>query len=436
MEDAVRALGVRQKMLVILLTVLLCAVGLSSAVTLQSQQEELYRAVQLRGEEVVKHAANALALYAVSYDYQSIQLLLDELIDGPQIEHAHVTSAKGNIMATAGPPALESGQRPTFSRDIRFDDRVVGRLTLELDDADIVRRVTEARNDLLLRELLLVIAVAVAEFLALSYLIARPLEVMDSVLARNAKSEGHIPHRIPLTSRDEFGRLATHFNTLRDRFNDTQQQLRSRVEAADAQLVQTNQTLRLQSEKLRKANRRLVELSLTDSLTGLYNRRHFEDVMIAQLEDVQADQTPCSLLLIDVDHFKRINDTFGHSVGDAVLRHFGRLLQDGVRQNDVACRVGGEEFAIACKQTDGEDAFRLAERLRAAAEARPFIEDATRVPFTVSVGIATARQRPARLDDVFRQADEALYTSKQQGRNRVTRYSPDIDTPLAADHAT
>lgn len=422
-------LGIRHKMLLILITVLAVALTGSGWLTLQRQERDLYDAIQLRGQEVVKHAANALALYAVSYDYHSIQILLDELVESPDIVHAHVTSLKGNVMATVGPRGSATTKRPAFQRTIRFDNRTVGTLTVELDDADLVRRVTESRNAFLIRELILVLLVAIGEFLALSFVIARPVSIINRALEKNMDAQDRIRHRIPIKSADEFGRLADHFNHMRARLNQAQAQLRSRINAADAQLVQTNQTLVLQSEKLKKANQRLVELSLTDALTGLYNRRHFEEVMTTQLNDPDLQDVPCSLLIIDIDHFKHINDAYGHALGDAVLKHFAAQLSEGVRQNDIACRIGGEEFAVACRQTSYSEAIRLAERLREAADQGALARDGLRVSFTISVGVTTVTDRPTRLDDAFKQADQALYVSKDRGRNRVTHY---VDHALEA----
>lgn len=415
-------LGIRQKMLAILMTVLLVAIGTSGWFTLQKQEKDLYEAIQLRGEEVVKHASQALALYAVSYDYHSIQILLDEIITSPDIIHTHVTSAKGNIMATAGPIARDGEQRPTFTRKIRFEDRVVGELSVELDPQDIVRRVEENRNDLLFRELVLIILVAIGEFLGLSYFIARPVSVISDSLEESIGDDGRIRKEIPIRSRDEFGRLAGQFNMMREQLNRAHEKLQSRIEAADARLLETNKALRQQSDELRDMNRKLIELSITDALTGLYNRRHFEEVILQELAHSKRQSLPCSLMIIDIDHFKRINDSYGHAVGDEVLRSFAQVIRGSIRQQDIPCRIGGEEFLVACRHTSEQEAMRLAERLRQAAEFSPFQLDDIVIPFTVSIGVTTHEGDATSLEDVFKHADRALYHSKESGRNRVTHH--------------
>jgi len=415
--------GIRHKMLAILMTVLLVALSTSGWLTLQKQEQDLYDAIQIRGQEVVKHAAHAMALYAVSYDYHSIQILLDEIITSPDIIHTHVTSAKGNIMATAGPAADSNEYRPTFLRSIQFDSRPVGELTIQLDPRDIVRRVEENRNELLLRELVLIVLVAIGEFIALSYFIARPVSVISDSLEANVDQDGRIRNKIPIRSNDEFGRLSGQFNLMREQLNKAHKQLHSRIEAADVRLIETNQALLEQSEELTKVNRRLMELTVTDDLTGLYNRRHFEEVMDQEMTHSRRQKQPCSLMIMDIDHFKKINDTYGHAVGDEVLRSFAQIIRDTIRQNDIPCRIGGEEFVVACRQTSKNEAMRLAERLRKAAEYTPFQLDDLAIPFAISVGVTTTSSDEDTLDSVFKLADRALYHSKQHGRNRVTHYA-------------
>jgi diguanylate cyclase (GGDEF)-like protein len=128
-------------------------------------------------------------------------------------------------------------------------------------------------------------------------------------------------------------------------------------------------------------------------------------------------------MIMDIDHFKKINDTYGHAVGDEVLRSFAQIIRNTIRQNDIPCRIGGEEFVVACRQTSESEAMRLAERLRQAAVNMPFQLDDLAIPFAISVGVTTTNSAEDSLDSVFKHADRALYHSKQQGRNRVTHYA-------------
>lgn len=168
---------------------------------------------------------------------------------------------------------------------------------------------------------------------------------------------------------------------------------------------------------LLQSNRRLEELSLTDGLTHVGNRRAFEQRFGAAFEHARRYGRPMSLLLLDVDHFKGINDRFGHDVGDAVLAGVARILASGTRQTDFVARIGGEEFAILLPETALFETIQFAEKMRAAiATSSP----ATGEQVTVSIGVANVPHSPfPELAEMFRSADQALYRAKESGRNRV-----------------
>jgi diguanylate cyclase (GGDEF)-like protein len=170
--------------------------------------------------------------------------------------------------------------------------------------------------------------------------------------------------------------------------------------------------------------RGVERLASEDPLTGIANRRQFVLAGAQLLESVVRYQRPASVLVIDLDHFKAINDRYGHAAGDAVLQATARLLGEHRRGADVAARLGGEEFAMLLPETDAAGATAFAERLRAALEAMR-IPVPTAPPggvgMTMSVGVASCSAGDTALDAVLRRADEALYRAKRDGRNRVAR---------------
>ena len=199
--------------------------------------------------------------------------------------------------------------------------------------------------------------------------------------------------------------------TLQQRHTD---ELELRVLDRTSELERTMRNLEL-------ANRELAKLSVTDPLTGLPNRRYFDEVLTSEIQRGQRQQSPLSLILVDVDHFKRINDTYGHLIGDECLRLVAATLrQVVVRGTDLVARYGGEEFAVILPATPDEDARLVAERIRAAIEKTQFIHAGKRIPIHASLGIAgripLQHENSARL---IAAADEALYRAKETGRNRV-----------------
>jgi diguanylate cyclase (GGDEF)-like protein len=180
-------------------------------------------------------------------------------------------------------------------------------------------------------------------------------------------------------------------------------------EREEGQLIRRFATLAAMAYDNARRREQLSQLALTDDLTGLPNRRHFQERLAAELGRVSREGTPVSLLLLDVDDFKSVNDTLGHPAGDAVLRDLAGVLRDGVRTADVPCRSGGEEFAVILPSTDEAEAQhcaeRLLERIRSASKIR------------VSAGIASAPDDGRTVEALFQVADDRLLAAKAAGKD-------------------
>jgi diguanylate cyclase (GGDEF)-like protein len=174
----------------------------------------------------------------------------------------------------------------------------------------------------------------------------------------------------------------------------------------------------LADEKEVLALKQRYEFSVVDGLTGALNRKHFDDRLIVELAYAKRHQSEVSLLLLDVDHFKTINDRFGHQAGDSVLRQLAAAIKATLRAEDVFARYGGEEFAIIARRSGIEDAFAFAERVRKVVESSQFVHEGTPVSVTVSLGVAALNDcaEPS-VDQLVRRADSALYAAKAAGRN-------------------
>jgi two-component system, cell cycle response regulator len=175
------------------------------------------------------------------------------------------------------------------------------------------------------------------------------------------------------------------------------------------------------SERLRDNVQMSIEMAITDALTGLFNRRYMESHLAALIEQATARGKPLTALVLDIDYFKSINDTYGHDAGDDVLRDFALRIKRSIRGIDLACRYGGEEFVVVMPETDMAVAAMVAERLRRRIAAEPFsIQKGTRsVAVTISIGIAALRGREDNAASLLKRADQALYRAKRDGRNRV-----------------
>ena len=176
------------------------------------------------------------------------------------------------------------------------------------------------------------------------------------------------------------------------------------------------------AEQLRISVQTSIEMAVTDALTGLFNRRYMETHLSHLVEHSINRGKPLSALAIDVDFFKPVNDTHGHDVGDKVLQELAMRIRENIRNVDMACRVGGEEFIIILPATELHLAQKIAERIRKAIAAKPFNAGALSgtLNITVSVGLSTLAGSADKVDEFLKRADQALYRAKREGRNRVT----------------
>jgi len=186
----------------------------------------------------------------------------------------------------------------------------------------------------------------------------------------------------------------------------------------------TNEKLRQQFDEIQSLQTRLRDQALRDPLTGLFNRRQLDAVLAPEMQRSLAQSQPLSLLMIDIDHFKRINDTHGHAAGDAVLQTLAQLLQRHVRPQDLACRHGGEEFVLLLVDTPLTTASERAEALRRAFESVLVEFEGEVLSATLSCGVAAFPQHADQPHTLTACADQALYAAKLQGRNRVKVFGP------------
>jgi diguanylate cyclase (GGDEF)-like protein len=220
-------------------------------------------------------------------------------------------------------------------------------------------------------------------------------------------NEGLVGVNIPRGSNDEIGLMIDTFN-----------EMAKTITLSKAELQYKNKILNTQNDQLQDMNRKLEELSITDGLTGLFNHRHFWNIMNTELSRVNLYKGELALLLIDIDDFKRVNDQFGHAVGDLLLQSIARVLKETVRDTDIVARYGGEEFAILLPDTDRPGVEKVSEKLRQrVAELRFQVpETDITISVTISVGVSVFRGKRR---EFFNSADRALYLSKSEGKNCV-----------------
>ncbi len=240
------------------------------------------------------------------------------------------------------------------------------------------------------------------------------------LIAAGRLAQGDWSARVPYETNDSFGYLAQVFNrmaqNLQNAFEEQERQ-RLLIQARTLELEEMHRHMEELNEELRMKNAQLEQAAQTDGLTGLFNHGAFQEALRTEIQRAERLRQPLSLIMLDVDHFKQFNDTFGHPAGDEVLRQVAEVLRHQARPYDIVARYGGEEFAIILPSTPLEDALRAAERLRQAIERIPN----SHAPITASLGVAEY-QRGSMPASLLYNADSALYHAKRSGRNRVCHY--------------
>jgi len=271
--------------------------------------------------------------------------------------------------------------------------------------------------DLVMRIFLIDLAIILV-FSFLAYRITArtvgPIARLSEAAGRAAAGETDL--EIPeVHSRDEIGLLTRTFNEM------IRRQRRHRE-----QIERTNRDLQDRNDSLQQANEVLNQLSITDGLTKLHNHRFFQDHLTREIRRVDRTGEPLSILLLDIDDFKRLNDRLGHAAGDEILTRIAQILLDAVRASDLCARYGGEEFVILAPNTGVPGAYELAEKLRTAIAESSFIVDDSLRPLrvTVSVGVAAFAGNRKRF---FQKADQALYRAKADGKNCVIVHEDDLE---------
>lgn len=204
--------------------------------------------------------------------------------------------------------------------------------------------------------------------------------------------------------------------------------LESALELSSTELFEANEELREILNELTADREKLQYLATRDSLTGIWNRRAIFDLLSSEFTRAERSCYPVTVIMVDVDNFKQINDHYGHPVGDIVVQEVARRLSSCIRASDEIGRYGGEEFLIILSDCDGSTAFSRAEQLRITIESEPITLKAQEIHVTASLGVSWTNAGASYSDQLVQEADAALYQAKQAGRNRVemvNMYRPD-----------
>jgi diguanylate cyclase (GGDEF)-like protein len=384
------------------------------------QDDTLQKAVMVIGEPIRGAQDRLLGVLVAKINFRTISSILRIYGQGETLE-LHLVTRQGLLMASSQSAGMESRNlseatvRKLFAREkapIRYTGlgghAVIGTLkrvpqlewgvVAEKNADKAYLQIIRLRNLTLLLITAVLLAIGLcAYFLGLA--MVRPLGLLTRGASR--VSAGDLEVDVPVRTRSEIGYLTEVFNHMVARLRQ------GREELANA------------NEALREKNKELEQLSTTDSLTGLFNRMYLMEKLDLELARCARYQRDFTLLIIDIDHFKRYNDTYGHLAGDEVLRRMGGILKKYIRKSDCAARYGGEEFIVLLPETGAEAGARMAERIRRQMAAEKMGSDTNPTNVTISAGVASFPDYGGDPETLIRNGDAALYEAKRRGRNQI-----------------
>jgi diguanylate cyclase (GGDEF)-like protein len=359
------------------------------------------------------------------YNENQLNVLIAGLVKMPIIEGVDVFDKDAQTMLSKR--SYNSGSAPLSLFDTTSDLN----WTLNGESVFLGKLVLYSSSEVVLNRVLFGFSlIAITAIIKLSILfwlfvwafdryLASPLkELMTQV--NEVQMSPNMSKRINLSNieNNEISQLQEHMNTMLSALEMDREQL---LEDEQAKRNWLEDAVAKRTEDLQVLNKKLKELATRDSLTGILNRGSFFETAQHLLILSQRQKSPASFLLVDLDNFKRVNDTYGHFVGDKVLIHFTQTIQKSLRKSDLIGRVGGEEFAIFLPDTGNDDAFQLAEKLRKIISHSVLEVDGKVVAYTVSLGVESSEPKDHLIDELFKRADLKLYGAKDKGRDRVEK---------------
>lgn len=270
----------------------------------------------------------------------------------------------------------------------------------------------------------MVLAYFIISFLFNKWILRRIFRIIVT-LERSA--EGDFSDSLPTDKRDELGLISEHINDMNRRISVRDHELREAQQTLEQRVTERTHDLQQEVEARKKAEKKMMQLAATDPLTGVLNRRAFDERSAEEIQRAIRYQRPLAVILLDLDHFKEVNDQYGHQCGDRVLVELANLIQPCLRSIDSLCRHGGEEFLILLPETGEDEAHFLAERLRKEIEKKIMFSDNSTFSITSSFGVASWAQKDKDILPSIHRADKALYKAKEAGRNLVFLYTEDDD---------
>jgi diguanylate cyclase (GGDEF)-like protein len=422
--------GLRLKLVLLTVAGIVTAFTVIGGFRVVAEKQRITDEMKRSGQEHVGLIAEAVANLLVGYDYSNMESLAERMVQQRDVQHLIIRDRQNKVMVSRNRPSLPDQATLSFEAPVMFNSEVVGKVDLQISLAHMEAEIAKTYRDIVLEQLFFGLFIGVLIYFGTSRVIVKPISQLSQHMQEMLNSrDATAAKMLELNSRDEIGDLSRIFNSLNQKVFEAQQRLREKIDLAGTALMKTNEQLQQRSQELEtrtqdleKALGLVEKLAVTDSLTDLRNRRYFDDNLAAAFARSQRFGEPICLILLDVDYFKQINDTYGHAAGDTVLQALARAFKGRTRETDIVARLGGDEFAFLLYRTSLTEGEVFANSLLSMAAEQCFQFHDQEVHVSLSVGVACNQGNIHSIEALYGAADEALYEAKRRGRNRAVSY--------------
>jgi diguanylate cyclase (GGDEF)-like protein len=390
-------------------------------VRVQNERGPLSELIGKAGQSIANATASGAASLIAGYDYGNLEILADNISQQANVIRVIIRNQGGRIMSEAAKG--EAGTVSQFDAPVMFEGRKIGDVTVDMSTGALAEALSALYWRVFTEQIVFGAILGVIVYLFTAKGIVSPIRRLTMVMEEAVESgDSFVPRDLEVKSRDEIGRLVSVFNTLNQSLASYHHQLQSKIDFADQELREKNIQLGGRTQELERALDLLNTMATTDWLTELANRRKFDEALSRMFHQSERFAEAITLILLDVDRFKLINDSHGHAAGDAVLRELGGVLRLHVRKSDLAARLGGDEFGVILYHTGSKQAELFVEKLMESVRTHQFKYDGCVLNAGISVGIAQRDVSMKTAEALYNAADKALYQAKQGGRGRYCVY--------------
>lgn len=431
--------SLRLKLVLMLVVGIVVGFTLIGAFRVHVEKQQVIEEMRRSGQERVDMTAEAVANLLVGYDYTNMESLAERIVQQRDVLHVIIRNSNGKVMVARNKPSSPDQSTLSFEAPIVFSNETIGKVDLQLSLARMEAEISRTYRDVVLEQTFFGFFLGLLVYFGASRVIVKPIARINTHMKNILNSKDSVaPAELEIRSQDEIGDLARSFNNLNHKIFDAQQRLRDKIDLAGSALMKTNEQLQHRSHELEQRSNDLEKalglvekLAVTDSLTDLRNRRYFDDNLAAAFARAQRFNEPICLILLDIDFFKVINDSYGHAAGDIVLQTLARAFKIRTRETDISARLGGDEFSFLLYRTNRDEGIVFAESLLSMARELKFNFHEQTIHIGLSIGVACNWDDIHSIESLYGAADEALYEAKRRGRNQLVAFPYETTSPIS-----